>query len=90
MGVRRHCQGASLWQCRPCLLSASLFSQTFHGTKKKERASNLQYVQEKGGVLLTTYGMLASNLDHLCKRGSSFTWDYLILDEGIACLPIAD
>ena len=56
--------------------------QTFHGTKKKERTNNLQSIQERGGVLLTTYGMLTSNLDDLCKRHSSFSWDYLVLDEG--------
>eukprot|EP00042_Codosiga_hollandica_P056423 m.812556 g.812556 ORF g.812556 m.812556 type:complete len:1399 (+) comp59344_c0_seq2:163-4359(+) len=56
--------------------------KTFHGTKKKERAANLSEVQAQGGVLLTTYGMLASNLDDLTKRGTSFKWDYLILDEG--------
>jgi len=53
----------------------------FHGTVK-ERSRNLEKVQRRSGVLLTTYTMIMNNWQQLSSfRGSEFTWDYVILDE---------
>uniref|UniRef100_A0A8C5E8C9 DNA excision repair protein ERCC-6-like n=1 Tax=Gouania willdenowi TaxID=441366 RepID=A0A8C5E8C9_GOUWI len=54
----------------------------FHGISKKERSQNLEKVQRRGGVIITTYNMLINNWEQLASyRGATFTWDYLILDE---------
>ncbi|XP_068446273.1 DNA excision repair protein ERCC-6-like isoform X1 [Clinocottus analis] len=53
----------------------------FHGPVK-ERTRNLEKVQRRGGVLLTTYTMVMNNWQQLsAHRGAEFTWDYVILDE---------
>lgn len=55
----------------------------FHTGSKKERERNLVRVQRRGGVLLTSYGMVQNNQQELCSRdGRQFVWCYLILDEG--------
>ncbi|KFM70592.1 DNA excision repair protein ERCC-6-like protein, partial [Stegodyphus mimosarum] len=55
----------------------------FHGSSKKERERNLLRVQRRGQVLLTSYGMILSNIDSLTSLdGEKFVWDYVILDEG--------
>lgn len=56
----------------------------FHGNNKKQRLNNLHKIQRTEGVLITTYGMVVSNIDSLSvdENGDSFHWDYLILDEG--------
>ena len=63
--------------------AAGIRLKQFHGAKK-QRESDLEKIQRTRGVLLTTYGMVVSNTDLLggdkCKH--SFTWDYIILDEG--------
>ncbi|KAK2838198.1 hypothetical protein Q5P01_015410 [Channa striata] len=54
----------------------------FHGTSKSERARNLEKVQRRGGVVITTYTMLITNWQQLSSyHGKEFTWDYMILDE---------
>ncbi|XP_069604758.1 DNA excision repair protein ERCC-6-like [Ranitomeya imitator] len=54
----------------------------FHGTSKKERSRNLEKIQRKGGVLITTYQMLINNWQQLSSyNGRDFAWDYIILDE---------
>ncbi|XP_065180569.1 DNA excision repair protein ERCC-6-like [Sycon ciliatum] len=53
----------------------------FHGTSKKQREMDLERVQKRGGVCLTTYGMVRSGLEDLTCHGS-FAWDCLVLDEG--------
>ncbi|XP_066437047.1 DNA excision repair protein ERCC-6-like [Eleutherodactylus coqui] len=54
----------------------------FHGTSKKERARNLEKIQRKGGVLITTYQMLINNWQQLATYGErEFVWDYVVLDE---------
>ncbi|XP_051968820.1 DNA excision repair protein ERCC-6-like isoform X1 [Xyrauchen texanus] len=54
----------------------------FHGTSKSERNRNLERIQRKGGVVITTYQMLINNYEQLASfdRGE-FCWDYVILDE---------
>ncbi|XP_062272841.1 DNA excision repair protein ERCC-6-like [Scomber scombrus] len=54
----------------------------FHGSSKVERTRNLEKVQRRGGVVITTYTMLMSNWQQLSSyHGKEFTWDYMILDE---------
>ncbi|GCC18407.1 hypothetical protein chiPu_0022086 [Chiloscyllium punctatum] len=53
----------------------------FHGTKT-ERTKNLERVQRKAGVVITTYQMVINNWQQLSSLdGHEFTWDYLVLDE---------
>ncbi|XP_076472962.1 DNA excision repair protein ERCC-6-like [Babylonia areolata] len=55
----------------------------FHGTSKRERERNLDRVQRRGGVLLTTYGMVLTSWEQMSQHnGRDFVWDYVILDEG--------
>lgn len=54
----------------------------FHGTSKAERNRNLERIQRKGGVIITTYQMLINNYEHLASYNQrEFKWDYVILDE---------
>ncbi|KAM9360857.1 DNA excision repair protein ERCC-6-like [Symphorus nematophorus] len=54
----------------------------FHGTSKAERTRNLEKIQRRGGVIITTYTMLLNNWQQLSSyHGREFTWDYMILDE---------
>lgn len=54
----------------------------FHGISKGERTRNLEKVQRRGGVIITTYTMLLNNWQQLSTyNGREFTWDYMILDE---------
>ncbi|XP_031165163.1 DNA excision repair protein ERCC-6-like [Sander lucioperca] len=53
----------------------------FHGASK-ERTRNLEKVQRRNGVIITTYTMLMNNWQQLSSyHGKEFTWDYMILDE---------
>ncbi|XP_068559078.1 DNA excision repair protein ERCC-6-like [Cebidichthys violaceus] len=53
----------------------------FHGTGK-ERTRNLEKVQRRSGVVITTYTMVMNNWQQLSSyNGGEFTWDYVILDE---------
>ncbi|XP_020663366.3 DNA excision repair protein ERCC-6-like [Pogona vitticeps] len=59
-----------------------LRTKVFHGTSKAERTRNLERIQTRNGVLVTTYNMLLNNWQHLASfRGKEFVWDYVILDE---------
>ncbi|XP_029915327.1 DNA excision repair protein ERCC-6-like isoform X2 [Myripristis murdjan] len=54
----------------------------FHGTSKAERTRNLEKIQRRGGVLITTYQMLINNWQVVASyHGREFKWDYMILDE---------
>ncbi|XP_061527239.1 DNA excision repair protein ERCC-6-like [Phycodurus eques] len=54
----------------------------FHGTSKAERTKNLEKVQSRSGVIITTYTMLMNNWQQLSSyKGREFKWDYMILDE---------
>ncbi|XP_029985665.1 DNA excision repair protein ERCC-6-like [Sphaeramia orbicularis] len=54
----------------------------FHGTSTRDRTRNLEKVQRRGGVLITTYSMLLHNWQDLAShQGREFCWDYVILDE---------
>ncbi|KYQ91721.1 SNF2-related domain-containing protein [Tieghemostelium lacteum] len=57
--------------------------KVYHGSSVRERESALDYIKKHGGVCITTYGMIVSNCEALKVNGKkSFTWDYIILDEG--------
>lgn len=80
--------------------ACGLRSQThrFYGTSDGERQAALRALtSRRGGVLLTTYGMVLHNAEALARGsgripddedgasdagGRLLTWDYLILDEG--------
>jgi SNF2 family DNA or RNA helicase len=51
----------------------------FHGNSKSQREAELTTILEKGGICLTTYGMVTANLPLLTDE---VKWDYVILDEG--------
>ncbi|KAK3084061.1 hypothetical protein FSP39_007454 [Pinctada imbricata] len=54
----------------------------YHGTKK-EKDTALLKVQKRGGVLLTSYGLVVTSWEKLGQiEGREFKWDYMILDEG--------
>ncbi|KAL5255931.1 hypothetical protein ACHWQZ_G011223 [Mnemiopsis leidyi] len=53
--------------------------ELFHGSKA-ERERNVKKVIKRGGVILTTYGIIEKNVEFLVN--TSFKWDYLVLDEG--------
>uniref|UniRef100_A0A3Q3IJL0 DNA excision repair protein ERCC-6-like n=1 Tax=Monopterus albus TaxID=43700 RepID=A0A3Q3IJL0_MONAL len=54
----------------------------FHGASKAERTRNLEKVQRRGGVIITTYNMLLNNWQQLSSyHNREFVWDYMVLDE---------
>lgn len=56
--------------------------KVFHGTSKVERNRNLERIQKRNGVLITTYQMILNNWQQLSSSGGKeFVWDYVILDE---------
>ncbi|XDA90475.1 hypothetical protein R6Z07F_020073 [Ovis aries] len=56
--------------------------KTFHGPSKDERTRNLCRIQQRNGVIITTYQMLINNWQQLSSlNGQEFLWDYVILDE---------
>ncbi|XP_050410492.1 DNA excision repair protein ERCC-6-like [Patella vulgata] len=55
----------------------------YHGSSKRERERSLTKVQRRGGVCITTYGMVVTSWEQLGQKdGREFVWDYMILDEG--------
>ncbi|KAG8144440.1 hypothetical protein E2320_012950 [Naja naja] len=56
--------------------------KVFHGSNKAERNRNLERIQSRKGILITTYQMLLNNWQQLSSfGGKEFVWDYIILDE---------
>ncbi|KFP32091.1 DNA excision repair protein ERCC-6-like, partial [Colius striatus] len=54
----------------------------FHGTSKAERTRNLERIQRKNGIIITTYQMLINNWKQLASsHEQEFVWDYVVLDE---------
>jgi len=56
----------------------------FHSLAKKQREDVMKQYREEGGVLITTYGTIGSQIElfksHFVNKGHQF--DYIILDEG--------
>ncbi|CAO2623468.1 DNA excision repair protein ERCC-6-like [Lemmus lemmus] len=56
--------------------------KTFHGSSKDERRRSLARIQQRNGVIITTYQMLINNWQQLASfNDQTFVWDYVILDE---------
>ncbi|XP_037678837.1 DNA excision repair protein ERCC-6-like [Choloepus didactylus] len=56
--------------------------KAFHGPSKDERTRNLNRIQQRNGIIITTYQMLINNWQQLSSlKGQEFVWDYVILDE---------
>nr|XP_022343269.1 DNA excision repair protein ERCC-6-like isoform X3 [Crassostrea virginica] len=56
--------------------------ESYHGSKK-EKERSLAKIRRKGGVLLTSYGLVVTSWEMMSQQdGRPFRWDYLILDEG--------
>ncbi|XP_066468777.1 DNA excision repair protein ERCC-6-like [Tiliqua scincoides] len=56
--------------------------KVFHGTSKADRSRNLERIQRRNGVLITTYQMLINNWQQLSSFDrKAFVWDYVVLDE---------
>ena len=53
--------------------------ELYHGSKS-ERERNVRKVMRRGGVILTTYGIIEKNVEFLMDM--NHIWNYLILDEG--------
>ncbi|XP_033628279.1 DNA excision repair protein ERCC-6-like [Asterias rubens] len=61
----------------------AIFVESHRSNSELKREQALDKVQRRGGVLLTSYGLVRTNhalLSHI--DGNPFTWDYMILDEG--------
>ena len=49
--------------------------ETFHGSNKKDRLRSLAKIQRRGGVLMTSYGLVVTNWETLgTKDGQEFIW----------------
>ena len=58
----------------------------YYGSSKAERDAALADVAAGGGVLLTTYGMVLHNADHLAGvGGGEGSWDWVVCDEVCMC-----
>ncbi|XP_062566324.1 DNA excision repair protein ERCC-6-like [Saccostrea cucullata] len=56
--------------------------EAYHGSKK-EKERSLAKIRRKGGILLTSYGLIVTSWEVMSQQdGRPFKWDYLILDEG--------
>ncbi|XP_063096047.1 DNA excision repair protein ERCC-6-like [Cavia porcellus] len=72
----------SMWVKEFAKWTPGMRAKTFHGPSKGERTRSLLRVQQKTGVLITTYQMLINNWQQLSSfNGQAFVWDYVILDE---------
>ncbi|NWV06400.1 ERC6L protein, partial [Ptilonorhynchus violaceus] len=72
----------SSWLAEFAHWTPGLRVKEFHGTSKTERTRNLERVQRKNGIIITSYQMLINNWKQLASRHEQeFVWDYVILDE---------
>ncbi|KAM6061329.1 DNA excision repair protein ERCC-6-like [Chlamydotis macqueenii] len=72
----------SSWLAEFARWTPGLRVKEFHGTSKMERTRNLERVQRKNGIVVTTYPMLINNWRQLASsHEQEFVWDYVILDE---------
>ncbi|NXO17251.1 ERC6L protein, partial [Oriolus oriolus] len=72
----------SSWLAEFARWTPGLRVKEFHGTSKTERTRNLERVQRKNGIIITSYQMLINNWKQLASRHEQeFVWDYVILDE---------
>ncbi|KFP77292.1 DNA excision repair protein ERCC-6-like, partial [Apaloderma vittatum] len=72
----------SSWLAEFARWTPGLRVKEFYGTSKAERTRNLERVQRKNGIIVTSYQMLINNWQQLASSyGQEFVWDYVILDE---------
>ncbi|XP_010565403.1 PREDICTED: DNA excision repair protein ERCC-6-like [Haliaeetus leucocephalus] len=72
----------SSWLAEFARWTPGLRVKEFHGTSKSERTRNLERVQRKNGIVITSYQMLINNWKQLASSyEQEFVWDYVILDE---------
>ncbi|NXM24504.1 ERC6L protein, partial [Oxyruncus cristatus] len=72
----------SSWLAEFTRWTPGLRVKEFHGTSKAERTRNLERVQGKNGIVITSYNMLINNWKQLAScHEEEFVWDYVILDE---------
>uniref|UniRef100_A0A8C2Y7B5 DNA excision repair protein ERCC-6-like n=1 Tax=Coturnix japonica TaxID=93934 RepID=A0A8C2Y7B5_COTJA len=72
----------SSWLAEFARWTPGLRVKEFHGTSKTERTRNLEKIQRKNGIVVTSYQMLINNWKQLAScHGQDFVWDYIILDE---------
>ncbi|XP_009480556.2 DNA excision repair protein ERCC-6-like [Pelecanus crispus] len=72
----------SSWLAEFARWTPGLRVKEFHGTSKTERTRNLERVQRKNGIVITSYQMLINNWKQLTSsHEQEFVWDYVILDE---------
>ncbi|KAM6124800.1 DNA excision repair protein ERCC-6-like [Phoenicopterus ruber ruber] len=72
----------SSWLAEFACWTPGLRVKEFHGTSKTERTRNLERVQRKNGIVVTSYQMLINNWKQLASsHEQEFVWDYVILDE---------
>ncbi|KAI7813669.1 DNA excision repair protein ERCC-6-like [Triplophysa rosa] len=70
------------WVCEFAKWTPGMRVKEFHGSSKAERNRNLERIQRKSGVIITTYQMLINNYEQLATYNQrEFRWDYVILDE---------
>ncbi|KAM9227073.1 DNA excision repair protein ERCC-6-like [Leptosomus discolor] len=72
----------SSWLAEFARWTPGLRVKEFHGASKTERTRNLERVQRKNGIVITSYQMLINNWKQLASsHEQEFVWDYVILDE---------
>ncbi|KFZ47518.1 DNA excision repair protein ERCC-6-like, partial [Antrostomus carolinensis] len=72
----------SSWLAEFSRWTPGLRVKEFHGSSKTERTRNLERVQRKNGIIITSYQMLINNWKQLASsHEQEFVWDYVILDE---------
>ncbi|XP_009632085.2 DNA excision repair protein ERCC-6-like [Egretta garzetta] len=72
----------SSWLAEFARWTPGLRVKEFHGTSKMERTRNLERVQRRNGIVITSYQMLINNWKQLASSyEQEFVWDYVILDE---------
>ncbi|XP_010201063.2 DNA excision repair protein ERCC-6-like [Colius striatus] len=72
----------SSWLAEFTRWTPGLRVKEFHGTSKAERTRNLERIQRKNGIIITTYQMLINNWKQLASsHEQEFVWDYVVLDE---------
>ncbi|XP_010604159.1 DNA excision repair protein ERCC-6-like [Fukomys damarensis] len=72
----------SMWVKEFAKWTPGMRAKTFHGPSKDKRTRSLHRVQQRTGVLITTYQTLINNWQQLSScNGQAFVWDYVILDE---------
>ncbi|XP_068120439.1 DNA excision repair protein ERCC-6-like isoform X2 [Hyperolius riggenbachi] len=72
----------SIWERELQKWTPGMMVNKFHGTSERERTKDLQKIQRRGGIIISTYQMMLNNWQQVSSyNGAEFVWDYIILDE---------